>query len=237
MEKTNHHKFCALIPCAGMGKRSGLSYPKSLFIINKKPILIHILILLSQYTNNIFVVINKKDEKLFNKVLKKYNFEINFVYQNKPNGMGDAILKAEKKIKNYEDILLVWGDIPFIQKKTVDILFNKYFKSNYDFLFVSRMVKNPYTIVKRDNKNKIISVKETKHIKKSISHGERDIGLFIFKKEITFELLKNKYDIKNKEHGFLYIIEHLVKKNFKIDALTIAKAIETKSLNSVIDLT
>ena len=237
MEKTNHHNLCALIPCAGMGKRSGLSYPKSLFIINKKPILIHILILLSQYTNNIFIVINKKDEKLFNIVLKKYNFKINFVYQNNPNGMGDAILKSEKKIKHYEDILLIWGDIPFVQKKTIDILVNKYFQTKYDFLFVSRMVKNPYTIVKRDNKNKIISVKETKNIKKSISYGERDIGLFIFKKEITFKLLKKKYDNKNKEHGFLYIIEHLAKMNLKINALKIAKKIETKSLNFIRDLT
>ena len=73
-----------------------------------------------------------------------------------------------------------------------------------------------------------------------ISFGERDIGLFIFKKKEIFDLLEldlpKKYSSRTKEHGFLYIISHLVKKGFKVEAMTIAIDKELLSLNKISDL-
>tara|TARA_A100001011_G_C14321259_1_gene850779 strand:- start:3400 stop:4125 length:726 start_codon:yes stop_codon:yes gene_type:complete len=240
LEKINQNSTCAIIPCAGKGSRSGLDYPKSLFIIKQKPIIIRILEKVSLITKNIFIVINNKDEIKFNKILNNYKFEINYVYQNKAKGMGDALLKSEKQIIKFKNILLIWGDIPFIQNKTIKILANDYFSYNYDFLFISRIANNPYTLVKRDKKNNVISVIESRQSNDNFKRGEREIGLFMFKKSIVFNTLKinlsSKYGNKNNEHGFLYIIEHLVKKKYKVQALKIAKHIETKSLNYLKDL-
>ena len=49
--------------------------------------------------------------------------------------------------------------------------------------------------------------------------------------------LQKKYSLKTKEHGFLYLIHHLVEKGFKVEALKIADKKELISLNKITDLT
>ena len=81
---------------------------------------------------------------------------------------------------------------------------------------------------------------ETREENIPIENGERDIGLFIFKKKVIFDLLElnlpRKYSTKTKEHGFLYLISHLVKKGYKVEGLKIAKGEELISLNKISDL-
>ena len=108
-----------------------------------------------------------------------------------------------------------------------------------DFSFVTKFIKNPYTVVKRDKTNKIISVKETKNNKRiSIKYGERDIGLFLFNQELVLKFLKKKLPGKyeNGEHGFLYIIEHLINEGYKVEGLPIANEKEIISFNKIKDL-
>ena len=237
MSQTN---LCALIPCAGRGERSGLSYPKTLYLINKKPILIHILELISIFTKDVYIIINFNDKKKFLDVLNQYKFKVKLVFQNEPKGKGDAILSAKNYIKKFENVLLLWGDIPYIKILTLKKLLSKYYEHNFDFLFVSKIVSNPYTSVKRDINKKVISITELKDSNIKLKKGEKDIGLFVFKKKIVFKLLnknlENKFGNKSIEHGFLYIVAHLVKMKFKVDALEIAEDIETKSLNYMKDL-
>mgnify|MGYP001274609362 CR=1 FL=1 len=240
MEKISQNNLCSLIPCAGQGKRSGLLYPKTLYKINNKPILIYVLELVCNFTNDIFIVINPKDEKIFNKTLKNYKYNVKFVYQKQPKGMGDAILASKQSLSKFENILLIWGDIPFIKIKTVKATLDFYYNKKYDFVFPTRLVNCPYTVVKRNKYFKISEIIETKNNNISIKMGEREIGLFIFKKNAVFELLlknlSNKFGSNDKEHGFLYIVEHLVKRNYKVEGINIASRLETKSLNFLSDL-
>ena len=70
--------------------------------------------------------------------------------------------------------------------------------------------------------------------------GERDIGLFIFRRSLTLQALReelpNKWGKSTGEHGFLYIIEHLVSKGLRVEALPIAKEIELVSFNNMEDV-
>ena len=234
------NKIVCLIPAAGKGTRSGLDYPKCLYKINSTPILIRIIKNIQEIDSKPTIVIQKKFLELFLKNIKSYNFKVEILFQHKPLGMGNAILQfnKSKKISNC-DILLIWGDIPYIRKSTIKKLIKFHFKKNNDLTLITKHVKNPYTVVKRDLKNKIISVNETKINKKFITkYGEREIGIFLFKKNIIFNYLKknlsNKYN--NGEHGFLYVIEHLIKDGYKVDALPIANNREIISFNSINDL-
>ena len=110
-----------------------------------------------------------------------------------------------------------------------------------DFTFPTLDSDSAYTLVERDNNNNVINVIETRDTRETeLSFGERDIGVFLFKKEPVFKLLNedlpNKFNKRNQEHGFLYVIQHLAKKGYKVEALKIAKEIETVSLNSLDDL-
>ena len=69
--------------------------------------------------------------------------------------------------------------------------------------------------------------------------GQKE-SLFLFKKEPIFKILieeqNSKFGKLTGEHGFLYIIEHLIKNGFKVEGLSIANSKEIKSLNRLSDL-
>ena len=93
---------------------------------------------------------------------------------------------------------------------------------------------NPYTFINKDKKGLVKSVIETHKNKKKYKFGERDIGVFVFKKELLNHL--NQKFTNKQEHNFLYVIKKLYKLRYKIKSLPIAKKKETISLNYINDL-
>jgi len=235
-------EISCIIAAAGKGARTELLYPKTLYKINNIPIIIRILKILDKYDKKPSIIVNKDSHILIKECLKKYNKKAELIIQKKQIGMGNAVLqfKKSKKYKMTKNVLLIWGDIPFIKKSTVLKLIISHNNNNNDYTLISKFVKNPYTVIKRDKKKEIISIEETYKSKKKINNGERDIGLFLFNKKLIFKYLTrdfyNKYNKHNKEHGFLYLIEHLVKMGYKIESLPIASSKEVISFNTLSDL-
>ena len=79
--------FCCVIAAAGLGTRSGLKYPKTLYEIDGVPILKKILDNLTVLNKPIFLIINPTFNDLFESFLKKYNFSLKLIPQNSPKGM------------------------------------------------------------------------------------------------------------------------------------------------------
>ena len=129
----------AIIPLAGLGTRMlplTSVMAKELLPINGKPNLEYIIeeCIGAGIKEFIFIISKKKQDikkyfyqdKLYLKVfrknknqrikkeflkLKKYRKMIKFVYQNKPKGTGDAILKCRKYIKNDYFLMLLPDDL------------------------------------------------------------------------------------------------------------------------------
>jgi len=149
----------AIIPLAGLGTRllpltSVLA--KELLPINGKPGIEYIIeeCIEAGITEIIFIISNKKkmiknyfyNDKFYKNIIKrkkdpriiaeykkikKYKKMIKFVYQNKPLGTGDAVLKTKKFIKNRYFLMLLPDDL--IIKKNCSksmISINKKFKSS-----------------------------------------------------------------------------------------------------------
>ena len=57
---------------------------------------------------------------------------------------------------NTDNILLVWGDIPFIQKNTVQSLLEYYSDTKSKFTFITKKVDLAYTLVARNQNNSIL---------------------------------------------------------------------------------
>ena len=157
--------------------------------------------------------------------------------------MGNAVLQY-KNSNNYNinsDTLLIWGDIPFIQKTTLNKMIQQHFDNSNDLTFVSAITDRAYTKVIRDEKKKVVKVIETREEGSKISTGERDIGLFIFNTDTIMKYLSKK-NLRDKlgkitqEHGFLYIIYHLVKDGHKVECLPIAKDKDLISFNKFDDI-
>ena len=239
----NSKKISVVIAAAGKGSRSGLNYPKCLFEIENKPIIIRLLQTLVNWDAKPNIIVSNSGLSLIEKKLLQYNFDVNFILQKNPLGMGNALLGlGNVRDQLSENILLAWGDLPFISHDTVSELVEHYFFESSDFSLVTSYSINPYTIVMRDNLNNIQQVLETRESKASIpdSSSERDIGIFIFKRDLVLNFLErpayNKFGSNSGEHGFLYILEHLVKEGFKVTSTETIQNIETISFNSPEDL-
>lgn len=231
----------ALIAAAGRGTRAGLPYPKTLFPIQGQPILIHILNLLAEYDRFPAIVVSPEGKDLIQLELDTRGFKSELIEQPVPKGMGDAVLCLEHSlVPPAEHVLLIWGDIPFIQPATVATLVSQHLKNNNDLTFVTRIVDQAYTVVRRDLKGRVLDLEETRESGRPVAEGERDIGLFVFRHIPVLECLKKdvpeKFGKHTGEHGFLYIVRQLVIQDLKVEALPIATELDLISLNSLNDV-
>ena len=236
-------EISVVIAAAGVGSRTGLPYPKTLFPIKGKPILVRLAELLAPYDAEPTVIVSEGGKEQIKQCLLKNNIQAQLVIQSIPRGMGDAVLCIDnsEEFANSEHVLLVWGDIPFIKQETVETMINHHLEQDSDFTFASRVVDEAYTVVVRDKSGNVTHLIETREEGMTdLGPGERDMGLFIFRKSLTLQALReelpNKWGKSTGEHGFLYIIEHLVSKGLQVKALPIAQKIELVSFNNMEDV-
>ena len=236
-------KIRVLVAAAGRGTRASLQYPKTLFNIQGKPILVRIAKVLSPYDVHPTIVVSPEGELPVRQCLSQNSVLAHLVVQPKPNGMGDAVLRFTDSpaFAETEHILLVWGDIPFLQSETVSSLVDAHIKNNNDFTFATCAVGSAYTVVSRDATNRVTGVVETRE--QGIADpqaGERDIGLFIFRKNAVLDALREelpgKWGKSTGEHGFLYVIGHLVMRGYYVEALPLASELDLISFNSLKDV-
>lgn len=232
----------SLILAAGKGKRSGLSYHKSLHKIKGEPIICSIIKKLKFLGTNTSVVINESQKRNFEHAVEGLSSNIEFIFQNEPTGMGDAVLKYLNSsfYNETEHTLLSWGDLPFIRANTLKEMTIRHIDEQNDFSFVTADSDRAYTRVIRDKENNIIDLIETHEKNLKLKPGERDLGIFIFKTKkiinMLMEDLEDRYGSKTGEHSFLYLIKHLAKRDMKIAGYKIGTEKELISLNTIDDL-
>lgn len=236
-------RVSALIAAAGKGSRAGLAYPKTLFPVQGKPILVRILELLKPFDGRPTVIVSPDGKKPVEDCLAECRLAAHLVVQPEPKGMGDAVLRFEQSpaYPDAEHVLLIWGDIPFIQPETVAEMVRVHFEHGNDFSFVTRQVESAYTLVSRNASGQVIAVAETRELGISLPQaGERDIGLFIFDIRKVLGLLAadapGKFGQTTGEHGFLYVIGLMAANGMKVEALKIGAALDLVSLNSLEDV-
>ena len=228
-----------LIPAAGKGTRAKLNYPKTLFKINNKPILINILNTLELIDDKPVIICSQSGKKKIQNSLKEYKKKAELIIQYKRLGMADAVLKFtnSKHFDSTDHILLIWSDIISPSKKNINLMVNRHLKQNNDFSFITMYQKKPYTLVKRNKKNEVVAIKEIKNAKVKPSFGERELGIFIFKKELLNLIKLNKKKIKiNNEYSFLKAVELLKNAKYSIKGYKIGNLKDTYSFNDQKDI-
>ena len=241
----------AIIPLAGLGTRllpltsvfakellpingkPGIEYildecieagiKKVIFIISKKKIMIK-----NYFFNDKFykkIIKEKKDPRIIKEYKKilRYKKMISFVYQNKPLGTGDAVLKTKKYIKNKFFLMLLPDDLIIKQNCSKSMIkVHKRFKSsvmasmNVNKKTVSRW--GIYKLDKKLNKNNYLikDVIEKPSIKTAPSN-KAVIGRYILPKTIFSKLIKQKPG-KGGEVHITDAIQSLIKEKNKFVA-------------------
>lgn len=232
-----------LIAAAGKGLRAGLPYPKTLFPLQGKPILVRIYDVLSDVDDHPTIIVSPAGYEPILACLSRYKLSADLVVQPEARGMGNAVLRFKDSpvFHDTDHVVLIWGDIPFIQRQTVTAMIKNHYAQGYDFTFVTRNVDKAYTVVTRDKQGRVTGVVESREEGiQDPKAGERDIGLFIFRKQPVFDLLDEelpgKWGKTTGEHGFLYVIHHLAKRGYRVQGLPIATELDLISLNTMNDI-
>ena len=208
-----------IILAAGESKRILSSKPKILHTIGGKTILQHVLDNIEKVVSkkNINIVINPKLNQLKNEYKK-----INFSFQKKPLGTAHAVLSSKKFYsKSNQDILIIFADNPFIDKKIVENMIDLKKKKNSDIvlLAVNTNKKNEYGKIilnDEDKVKKIVEFKDATIDQKKISLCNS--GILLLKSGVLKKLItKIKSKNKKKEYYLTDIVDLANKVNFKIN--------------------
>ena len=261
----------AIIPLAGLGTRLlplTSVFAKELLPINGKPGIEYILdecieagikeiiFIISKkkqmiknyfYNDNVYkkIIKKKNDQRIINEYKKilKYKKMIKFVYQNKPLGTGDAVLKTKKYIKDKFFLMLLPDDL-IIKKncsKSMISVHNRYKCSVMASMSVNKKTVSRWGIYnpkkKLDKKNFLVkNVIEKPSINKAPSN-KAVIGRYILPKKIFSELSKLRPG-KGGEVHITDAIQSLIYENNKFIAHNFSgKYLDCGSMNGYIKST
>ena len=241
----------AIIPLAGLGTRLlplTSVFAKELLPLNGKPGIEYILeecidagikevifiisnkkeMIRNYFYNDSFykkIITKKKDIRIIKEYKKilKYKKMIKFVYQNKPRGTGDAVLKTKRFIRDKFFLMLLPDDLIFKNNcsKSMIKIHNKYKSSVMASMNVNKKDVSRWGIYKLNRKidknNYLIKdVIEKPSIKKAPSN-KAVIGRYILPKKIFSKLHKQKTG-KGGEKHITDAIQSLIKENHKFIA-------------------
>ena len=194
-----------------------------IFIISKKKMMIKKYFYSDKFYKNI--IKKKKDPKIIEeyKKIQKYKKMIKFVYQNKPKGTGDAVLKTKKFIKDKYFLMLLPDDLIMKHNcsKSMISTHNKYKSSVMASMKVKKKTVSRwgiYNLSKKVSKNNFIikEVVEKPSIKNAPSN-KAVIGRYILPKTI-FHKLSNQKPGKGGEIHITDAIQSLINDNEKFIA-------------------
>ena len=191
-----------------------------IFIISKKKIMIK-----NYFYNDKFyksIISKKKDPRVINEYKKilKYRKMIKFVYQNKPLGTGDAVLKTKNYIKDKFFLMMLPDDLIIKQNcsKSMIRVHNKYKMSVMASMNVNKKTVSRWGIYKLNKKidknNYLINDVVEKPSIKDAPSTKAVIGRYILPKNIFSKLLKQKPG-KGGEIHITDAIQSLINENYK----------------------
>jgi len=112
-------KLAVVIMAAGKGTRLKSRRPKVLHEVGGKPLLGHVIGAASHIVApaDIYVIVGHQAERVREAVSAT---GVHFIEQTEQRGTGHAIQCARKSIADYDDVLVLSGDVPLIRSETIE---------------------------------------------------------------------------------------------------------------------
>ncbi|MFH0771172.1 MAG: NTP transferase domain-containing protein [Candidatus Omnitrophota bacterium] len=231
------NKIGCVILAAGKGARFNSDKPKVLHELHGKPILQNVLdVSAAAGFNCPTVVIGPKSGQLRDFLKNKANIAV----QKKQIGTADAIKSAGKELFCFEDILILYGDVPLVKPETLKSLIKEHKRSGASCTLLTVILDDPaeYGRIIRDNSGGvggIIEHKEASEEQKKIR--EINTGLYCFKRRELFNAIeKVRRSPVKKEYYLTDLISILIGDGKKVSALRTNDPNEVIGINSREDL-
>ena len=115
--------FSVVILAAGKGSRMKSEKPKVLHTVGNASMLHHVMDVAKKAGAEETVIVAGHQAELISEAAKRKSPDAQIVIQEKQLGTGHAVKQAEKLLrKSGKDILILYGDVPFIKSETISKL-------------------------------------------------------------------------------------------------------------------
>lgn len=184
-------KFNLLILAAGEGTRMRSKLIKVMHPVLGKPMLAYVLRTAAALEPSKVAIVTGKDSSVVNSLVGEFNFET--VTQTERLGTGHAVMMARELFENSDEpLVVVYGDNPFLQAKTIAELVNVYYETQSFASVLTVQAQDPhgYGRILKDSSGNILEIKE----EKDCNDEERKItevnsGCYCFNSQELFKAL------------------------------------------------
>jgi bifunctional UDP-N-acetylglucosamine pyrophosphorylase/glucosamine-1-phosphate N-acetyltransferase len=238
MAKTNQNSFAVLILAAGQGVRMKSSKPKVLHKICGKP-MIYYTIKVAKMLNpsEIFVVTGFGSKDVAQEIKK---FGVRSIVQEEQLGTGHAVKISIPCIKDFDGLLLLYGDMPLIKSTDLDLLLQDFWVTGSSVSVLSTVVKPPsdFGRIVRSSKGEFAAiVEELDATPEQCRIGEVNTGIYCFGISDLLDVLE---EINNKNaKGEYYItdcVNMLRKRGKKVSIIVAPDSTNFIGINSRVHL-
>ena len=227
----------AIILAAGQGTRMHSKLPKVIHKIAGKPLVEHVVLLTQALTEQKPVVVIGHGADQVKEAL--LHLDVDFILQHEQLGTGHAIMMAKEHIAEDETILVLYGDTPLIDKKTLVDFIDYYNENNLDLSVLSMKVPDPTgygRIVKESGKlNKIVEHKDADQ--NTLAIDEVNSGIYLMNSnQLLMHMHKIQNNNKQNEFYLTDIVEIFCQQGYNVDAYCIDDYTQMLGINNRVQL-
>lgn len=229
-----------VILAAGKGTRMNSDIAKVLHKVSQKSMVVHVVgCALKIVRDNVYVVVGYQAQKVKDEICKY--FKVNFAVQKQLLGTGDAVKAAIPGLNpGIKDILVLCGDVPLIQEKTLKSLLEGHKNNKSKVTVLATDVDNPegYGRIILDDHNNLICIRE----EADANENEKKInkvntGIYCFDKAVLISVINElKPDNKQREYYLTDVIEIAQKNHEKIAVISMDDPRQVIGVNTLDEL-
>ena len=228
-----------IVLAAGTKRRLKPSFPEPLAQVHGKEMILRVINTARSVTGNceIIVVINPRDEELFQNALKTPD-RVTFAFQEKPNGTGSALLAGLETIEGEEDLLVMFSDLVLIRDSSVSGMINLHRVTEAEMTILTGLSDTilPYAVVKRASDGRVSSIHRSADFQRK---GSREffIGpLYTTASAVRDVAEKLSQKVKSSGLDIYELIEEALKQDRHVQALRSLDETEYVGVNTLEDL-
>jgi len=229
-----------IILAAGKGKRMHSSIPKVLHNIIDKPMIYYVMSETYKLNPKNVYVITGFGHELLEEYIKNNFQKANCIYQKEQLGTAHAVSLVKEHIKDNSNTLVLAGDCPLIESKTLKRLIASHEKQKSSCTILTAKMDNPYgygRVIKNKLHEVIKIVEESDASKEEKLINEINTSIYCFD---SIQLFNNIDFIKAQNNQGEYyltdIIERFVSNNLKVSNMLVENNNEVLGVNDRIQL-
>lgn len=238
-------KLCCIVLAAGMGKRMGGDRPKALTSTREKPLIDHVLDVLTPLRPDKTIVVTGHKHEMLEEYLAKSpsasSHSISFAFQEEQLGTGHAVKCALPELKGFEGtVVITYADHPLFQSETLSLFtrFHLAKKATLTMVTFKAPIPNNYGRIVRDAANQVLRITEAKDcsVEESLI-DEVNSGVYAVDSAFLSPAVTGlENNNAQKEYYLTDIVEKAAKEGQRVEAFLLPDAQEAGGVNNPAEL-